>query len=145
MKPHDKWPGVSIIVNEPRRAQDGPQQTLTKYQLIRFCGGELHPFFSENFLAIYRTRSDCRAFIASNTDKRHNSHYDKDIAWLSICVIPDITDIGPEYETHPCFGGYQRWNEQYDAAWCSLAYIAGIFKTEEEARSFGIRLPNQPW
>jgi hypothetical protein len=31
MKPHDKWPGVSIIVNKSRRAQDGPQQTLTLF------------------------------------------------------------------------------------------------------------------
>ena len=35
MKPHDKWPGVSIIVNKSRRAQDGPQQTLTDERPVR--------------------------------------------------------------------------------------------------------------
>lgn len=101
-------------------ARSGKSHDTAEYQIVRFGGGQFSSF-SDNFLAIYRTRSHWRTSIASGTTERHNAHYQKLIAWLSLCVIPTMTDVSLTYDTHPCFGGYQRWDEKYDAFMCNRA------------------------
>jgi hypothetical protein len=77
------------------------EPSRAKYQLLRVSGGQLTTPLSDDLIAIYKTRSDCRAFIdscalddGSTTDAAcHNSYYAQEIAWLTVCVIPEATDI----------------------------------------------------